>query len=115
MPRVANTSIRRHKHRKLIARATGFRLKNKNVFRRAKERLFKAAQHSYRNRRLKKRSMRALQITRVNAGARENGLSYSQMIFGLKKQNVILDRKVMAEIAASDPVAFKEIVALAQK
>jgi large subunit ribosomal protein L20 len=115
MPRISNSSIKRSKHRKLIARATGFRLKNKNVFRRAKERLLKAAQHSFRTRRLRKRDARSLMITRVNAAARTNDLTYSALIAGLKKNQVELDRKVMSQIAATDPVAFTAIATLAKK
>ena len=115
MPRVANSATRHQKHRKLIARATGFRLKNKNVYRRANERLLKAAQHQYRNRRLRKRDARALMITRVNAGTRANNVSYSVFIAGLKKNQIELDRKVMSQIAASDPVAFTALVTASQK
>lgn len=114
MPRVANSAIRRHKHRKLLGRTSGFRLQNNNVFRRAKERLLKAAQHAYRGRRLRKRDARSLMITRVNAGARANGVSYSVLIAGLKKNQVELDRKVLAEIAAVDPTAFTKIAATAK-
>lgn len=115
MPRVANTAIRRQKHRRLIARATGFRLKNKNVYRRAKERLLKAAQNSYRGRRLNRRSMHALMIARVNAGARSCGVSYSVFMAGLKKNQIELDRKVLSQIADSDSAAFAAVVSAAQK
>lgn len=115
MPRISNSSLKRSKHRKLIARASGFRLKNKNVFRRVNERLLKAAQHSYRNRRLRKRNARSLMITRVNAAARTNDISYSVLIAGLKKNQIELDRKVMSQIGATDPAAFTALVALAKK
>lgn len=115
MPRVSNSSIRRHKHRALIQRATGFRLKSKNVFRRAKERLLKAGTHAYVDRRRKKRDFRSLWITQINAAARANGLSYSTLTSGLQKAGVSIDRKVLSQIARSDTAAFAKIAEVAKR
>jgi large subunit ribosomal protein L20 len=84
--------------------------RRKNVYTVAKNSVEKGLTHAYDGRRLKKRDFRALWIQRINAGAREHGMSYSVLISGLKKANISLDRKALAEIAYSDPTAFKAIV-----
>lgn len=115
MPRVANSSIRRYRHRKLISRATGFRLKSKNVFKRASERLLKAGQHAYIGRKMKKRLFRRTWISQINAALQPFELKYNLFINGLTKANVGIDRKVMADIAQQDSAAFSKIVELAKK
>ena len=94
------------KHKKVIDRAKGYYGRRKNVFRVAKQAVIKAGQYAYRDRRQKKRQFRALWIVRINAGARENGLSYSRLMDGLKKAQVAIDRKVLADLAVFDKPAF---------
>ena len=112
MPRVKRGVIARARHKKVLNAAKGYRGRRKNVYRVAKQAVMKAGQYAYRDRRQKKRQFRALWIARINAGARQNGLSYSRMIDGLKKAQVIIDRRVLADIAMHDSVAF---AALAEK
>ncbi len=112
MARVKRGTIARAKHKKIIAQAKGYYGRRKNVFRVAKQAVIKAGQYAYRDRRQRKRQFRALWIARINAGARECGLSYSRMIDGLKKAGVEIDRKVMADIAVHDKAGF---AALAEK
>ena len=112
MPRVKRGVIARARHKKVLKAAKGYRGRRKNVYRVAKQAVMKAGQYAYRDRRQKKRQFRALWIARINAGARLNGLSYSRMIDGLKKAQVIIDRRVLADIAMHDAVAF---AALAEK
>ncbi len=106
MPRVKRGVTARAKHKKVIAQAKGYSGRRKNVFRIAKQAVIKAGQYAYRDRRQKKRQFRALWIVRINAAAREFGLSYSRLIDGLNKANVEVDRKVLAELAVSDKAAF---------
>ena len=112
MPRVKRGVIARARHKKVLKAAKGYRGRRKNVYRVAKQAVMKAGQYAYRDRRQKKRQFRALWIARINAGARLNGLSYSRMINGLKKAQIIIDRRVLADIAMHDAVAF---AAIAQK
>ena len=109
MPRVKRGVIARAKHKKVLNAAKGYRGRRKNVYRVAKQAVMKAGQYAYRDRRQKKRQFRALWIARINAGARLNGLSYSRMISGLKKAQTIIDRRVLADIAMHDAVAFAAI------
>lgn len=115
MPRVKRGVIARAKHKKVIAAAKGFRGRRKNVFRVAKEAVMKAGQYAYRDRRAKKRTFRALWIARINAAAREHGLTYSVFMNGLKKAQIEIDRKVLADMAVREPQAFAAIVAKAKK
>ncbi|KAF5832438.1 mitochondrial ribosomal protein L20 [Dunaliella salina] len=94
---------------KLLHLAKGFRGRAKNVFSIARSRVHKALQHAYRGRREKKREMRALWIQRINAGAREHGLTYSQFLPGLSAQNIHLNRKVLSELAMTEPFSFKAL------
>ncbi len=112
MPRVKRGVTARAKHKKIIALAKGYRGRRKNVFRVAKQAVIKAGQYAYRDRRQRKRQFRALWIARINAAARECGLSYSRMIDGMKKANIQIDRKVLADIAVADKTGF---AALAEK
>src|ERR687892_700065 len=99
MPRVKRGVTARARHKKVLKQAKGFRGRRKNVYRIAKQAVMKAGQYAYRDRRQKKRTFRALWITRINAAAREMGMSYSTFMSGLKKANIDIDRKVLADIA----------------
>jgi large subunit ribosomal protein L20 len=109
MPRVKRGVTARARHQKVLEQAKGFRGRRKNVFRVANEAVMKAGQYAYRDRRVRKRDFRALWIQRINAAARECGLSYSAFMNGLKKASVELDRKVLADLAVFDKVAFEKI------
>ncbi|MGB1800231.1 MAG: 50S ribosomal protein L20 [Gammaproteobacteria bacterium] len=106
MPRVKRGVTAHAKHKKIIDQAKGYSGRRKNVFRVAKQAVTKAGQYAYRDRRQRKRQFRALWITRINAEARNNGLSYSRFIDGLNKAAIEIDRKVLAELAVFDKVAF---------
>lgn len=106
MPRVKRGVTARAKHKKVIEQAKGYSGRRKNVFRVATEAVTKAGQYAYRDRKQRKRQFRALWIARINAGARENGLSYSRFISGLKKASIEIDRKVLADLAVFDKAAF---------
>ena len=110
MPRVKRGVTAHAKHKKVIDAAKGFRGRRGSVFRIAKEAVMKAGQYAYRDRRAKKRVFRALWIARINAGAREHGLSYSVFMNGLKKAAIDIDRKVLADLAVLDKPAFAKIV-----
>ena len=112
MPRVKRGVTARARHKKVIKLAKGYRGRRKNVFRVAKQAVIRAGQMAYRDRRQRKRQFRALWIARINAASRECGLSYSRFIDGLHKAGVLLDRKVLADIAVFDKLAF---AALAEK
>ena len=109
MPRVKRGVTAHARHKKVLKKAKGYYGRRKNVFRVAKQAVTKAGQYAYRDRRQRKRQFRALWIARINAGARENGLSYSRLINGLNRANVDIDRKVLADIAVHDPEAFGAI------
>jgi len=110
MPRVKRGVTARASHKKVIARAKGFRGRRNNVFRVANEAVMRAGQYAYRDRRNKKRDFRSLWITRINAAVREHGLSYSVFMNGLKKAAITVDRKVLADIAVLDKPAFAKFV-----
>ncbi|HEX9837529.1 MAG TPA: 50S ribosomal protein L20 [Alphaproteobacteria bacterium] len=114
MSRTTNAPPRKQRRKKLLGRAKGYRDRNSNVFRIAKEKVDKGLQYAYRDRRNKKRSFRALWIQRINAGARLNGLTYSQFINGVKRAGIEMDRKVLADLAAREPDAFAAIAKQAQ-
>ena len=106
MARVKRGVVARRRHKKILKLAKGYYGARSRVFRVAKQAVIKAGHYAYRDRRQRKRQFRALWIARINAGARLNGLSYSRMIDGLKKAQVIIDRRVLADIAMHDAVAF---------
>jgi large subunit ribosomal protein L20 len=106
MPRVKRGVQARARHKKIMAQAKGYFGRRKNVFRVAKQAVIKAGQYAYRDRRQRKRQFRALWIARINAAARECGMSYSRMINGLSKAGVAIDRKVLADIAVTDKAGF---------
>lgn len=99
----------RAKHKKILKAAKGMQHNRTRSYRLAKQAVIRALQYSYRDRRNKKRDLRGLWITRINAAARLNGLTYSTLMSGLKKANVELDRKVLAELAANEPKVFAAI------
>ena len=110
MPKSVNTVASKAKRKKIPKAAKGYWGRRKNVYTVAKGAVEKGRQYAERDRRVKKREFRKLWILRINAGAREHGLSYSQLIGGLKKSNVDLNRKVLADLAMNHPDAFKAIV-----
>lgn len=114
MARVKRGVTTHARHKKVIKKAKGYQGRNKNVFRAAVERVERAGQYAYRDRRVKKRTFRGLWIQRINAGARMNGVSYSQFMHGLSKAGIELDRKVLSDIAVHEPEAFKALVDQAQ-
>jgi len=114
MARVKRSVHGKKKRREVIAAASGYRGLKKNTYRKAKEQMLKSLSYAYRDRRTRKRDFRRLWIIRINAGARQHGLSYNQFMFGLKKAEIDLDRKVLADIAVSDPKAFEALAAAAK-
>ena len=110
MPRVKRGVTARARHKKVLVQAKGYRGRRKNVYRVAKQAVMKASQYAYRDRRNKKRDFRRLWIARINAAARECGITYSQFINGMNKAGITLDRKVLADIAVHDKAAFAGIV-----
>jgi large subunit ribosomal protein L20 len=112
MPRVKRGVTARARHKKVMEQAKGYRGRRKNVYRVATQAVTKAGQYAYRDRRQKKRDFRALWIVRINAAARECGLSYSRFMNGLRKAAIEIDRKVLADLAVFDKAAF---AALAEK
>ncbi|HBO69801.1 MAG TPA: 50S ribosomal protein L20 [Deltaproteobacteria bacterium] len=109
MPRVKRAVHSHKKRRKVLKAAKGYRGGRSRLLRTAKETVARALQYAYRDRRTKKREFRSLWIIRINAAARENGLSYSQMIYGLTKAGVEVDRKMLADIAVSDADGFRTL------
>jgi large subunit ribosomal protein L20 len=114
MARVSRGVTARARHKKVVKLAKGYRGRGKNVFRVAIERVEKGLQYAYRDRRVKKRTFRGLWIQRINAGAREHGLTYSQFMNGMKQAGIELDRKVLSDLAVHEPAAFKSLVDQAQ-
>jgi len=114
MVRVKRGYVARRRRKKLLKRAKGFRGSLGTLFRLAKQAVIRAGKHARRARRVRKRDMRSLWIVRISAAAKEHGTSYSRFMNGLKKAGVGLDRKSLAEIAASDPSAFARLVDLAK-
>jgi large subunit ribosomal protein L20 len=109
MPRVKRGVTARARHKKVLAKSKGFRGRRGNVYRVAKEAVMKAGQYAYRDRRTKKRDIRALWIQRINAAVRELGMSYSAFMAGMKKAKIEIDRKVLADLAVLDKPAFAKI------
>ncbi len=115
MPRVKRGVVARRKHKKLLAQAAGFRGRRKNVYRAAKQAVMRAGQYAYRDRKRRKRDFRSLWIVRINAAARQCGMTYSQFMGGLRRAGIALNRKSLANIATGGDISFKELTALAQK
>ena len=114
MARVKRGVTTHARHKKVIKAAKGYRGRNNNVYRVALEKVEKGLQYAYRDRRVRKRTFRALWIQRINAGAREHGLTYSQFMNGIKLAGIEIDRKVLSDLAVREPDAFKTIVEKAQ-
>ena len=112
--RVKTGFVRRRRHKKLLKQARGFYSGRRKHFRKAKEQLERSLVYAYRDRRQKKRDFRQLWITRINAACRLNDISYSRFIHGLKKANIELDRKILADMAMNDPAAFTKVAEAAK-
>lgn len=110
MSRVKRGVTKHARHRKIIGQAKGYYGRRKNTFRAANQAVEKAGQYAYRDRKVKKRNFRALWIQRINAAARQHGLTYGRFIDGLNKAGVEVDRKMLADLAVKEPDAFKALV-----
>ena len=115
MPRVKRGNKKRKRRKKILKLAKGYRGARSKLYRTATEAVDRALNYAYRDRRAKKRDFRRLWITRINAAARLEGISYSKLLHGLNKANISIDRKILAELAVSDPVGFSKIVHLAKE
>ena len=114
MARVKRGNVARKRRNKILRLARGFRGSNGRLFRTANQRVMKALCNAYRDRRRRKRDFRRLWIARINAAARLNGVGYSKLIGGLKKVDIQINRKMLAQLAVVDPASFKEIVTAAK-
>src|ERR671910_2177826 len=114
MARTARSVHARKKRRKVLEQAKGYRGTKKSSYKRAKEQVWKGGVYAYAHRKQRKRDFRSLWIQRINAGAREHGMSYSQLIHGLRLAEIDLDRKILADLAATEPEIFGAIVAQAK-
>ena len=115
MSRVKRGTVTKQRHKRLLKQTKGFWGQRKNVFKRAKETLFRALKFAYKSRRLKKRDFRALFIARINAACKNNGVSYSKFINNLKTSSIMLNRKMLSQIAIFEPQAFSQLVKMAQR
>ena len=115
MARVKRGNVARKRRKKILKLAKGFRGSHSKLFRTANQQVMKALRSAYRDRRRRKRDFRRLWITRINAAARQHGMSYSQLIGSLKKADIQLNRKMLAQLAVLDPTAFGEVVAMARQ
>jgi len=114
MPRVSTNVARLKRKNQILAQAKGYFGRRKNLYKTAKEAVERAHKYAYRDRKNRKREFRRLWIIRINAAARQNGLSYSRLMDGLKKSGIEIDRKVLADIAVRDPNAFEQIASAAK-
>ncbi len=115
MARVKTAIITRKKHKKVLKMAKGYFGAKSIRFRMAKQAVMKSLNYAFTGRKLKKRDFRSLWISRINAAARANGINYSTLINGMKKANININRKMLAEMAVSDPKGFSEVVAIISK
>jgi len=115
MPRVKRGVISHKRHKKILKMAKGYRGSKSKLFKVAKQQVMKSGNYAYAHRKLKKREFRKLWIARINAAARDNGTTYSRMIHGLKAAGVDINRKVLADLAISDPQGFTQLAELAKK
>ena len=113
MPRATNAPQSRKRRKKILKAAKGFRGGNRRLLKTATVAVMRSRQYAYRDRKKRKGDLRRLWIIRINAAAREHGLSYSALMGGLKKAGITLDRKVLAEMAVSDPTGFSEVARIA--
>ncbi len=111
--RVKGSIVTRRRHKKLLRLTKGYHATRSRLFRRANEAMLNAGVYAYRDRRNRKRDLRRLWITRINAAARLNGISYSKLIYALNNANILLDRKMLADLAVNNPAAFAQVVATA--
>src|SRR5687767_6759929 len=109
MPRAKRGTVARARHQKVLKQSKGFRGRRKNVYRVAKQAVMKTGQYAYRDRRNRKRVIRSLWIARINAAVRELGMTYSSFMSGLKRAQIDIDRKVLADLAVTDKAAFSKI------
>ena len=107
--RVKGGFVTRRRHKRLLKRSSGYMLRKGNCFKLADRAVQKAGQYAYKHRKMKKRDYRTLWIARVNAAARLAGLSYSKLMFGLKRASITMNRKMLAELAISDPAGFRSV------
>ena len=114
MPRVKRGTKRHNRRKKLLGLAKGYYLNKSKLYRAAKEAVEKAGVYAYRDRKVRKREFRKLWIIRIGAAARQNGLNYNQLIFGLKQAGVDMDRKVLSDLAVQDPAAFTKLTETAK-
>ena len=114
MPRVKRGTKRRHRRKKMLKLAKGYYTGKSKLYRAAQQAIEKSLVYAYRDRRARKRDFRSLWIVRINAAARQNNLSYSRLMSGLAKAGVALDRKVLAELAVSDPAGFSTVAQTAK-
>ena len=114
MARTARSVHARKKRKKVLEQAKGYRGTKKSSYKRAKEQVWKGGVYAYAHRKQRKRDFRALWIQRINAGAREHGISYSRLVHGLKLAEIDLDRKILADLAATEPEAFAAVVGKAK-
>ena len=115
MARVKNGAVTKARHKKVLKQAKGYFGSKHRLYKSAKEQLMHSGQYAFRDRKQKKREFRKLWITRINAACRENSISYSRFIEGLNKAGVLVNRKMLSEIAINDPKAFTELVEVAKK
>ncbi|HHT47123.1 MAG TPA: 50S ribosomal protein L20 [Firmicutes bacterium] len=115
MPRVKNSVVTRKRRKKILKLAKGYFGAKSKLFRVANQQVMKSLSYAYRDRKNRKRDFRKLWILRINAAARDNGLSYSRFMGGLKKSGVEINRKLLADLAINDPAAFSELVKVAQE
>ena len=108
--RVKGGGVTRRRHKKIIKQTKGYYGTRRRLFRRANEAWMKSMMYAYRDRRNRKRDMRRLWVTRINAAARQHGVTYSRFIHNLKQADIVLDRKMLADLAVNDPLAFAKVV-----
>lgn len=115
MTRVKRGTVTKHRHKRLLKQTKGFWGQRKNVFKRAKQTLIRAMAFAFKGRKLRKRDFRSLFIVRIKAAVEQHGMKYNKFINGMKKANVVLNRKMLSQIAICDPAAFSAVVAVVQK
>jgi len=115
MARVKRGNVARKRRKKVLKLAKGYRGSHSKLFRTANQQVMKALRNAYRDRRKRKRDFRRLWITRINAAARQNGISYSQLMGQMKKANIQINRKMLAQLAVLDPASFQKVVELANQ
>ena len=115
MTRIKRGVMTKKRHKKLLKQTKGYWGQRKNIFRRASETLIRAMAYAFKGRKLKKRDMRALFVTRISAAAKSHGLPYNKFIHGLKLANISLNRKMLSQLAIFEPKAFEQLVVLAKK